>query len=181
MKKALINVIVAAAASLVVFCIISLILAAIIESADNSLARNIILSLVSAVTYTLSLLYISDVRNGMGEDEVFCDYRDGKGFSFLADLKLVVKRKRTTVITVFAIVLICFASNLVYFEVFKAERAFPLAMLFSVLTAFQAFFPVASCGYLLNFLGHVISALVMTVSYILALVLYRGYILQKRK
>jgi len=181
MKKALINVIAAAAASLIVFCIISLILAAIIESADNSLARNTILSLASAVAYTLSLLYISDVRNGKGEDDVFCDYRDGEGFSFLADLKLVVKRKRTTIITVFAIVFICFASNLAYFEVFNSERAFPLAMLVSVLTAFQAFFPVDSCGYFLNFLGHVISALVMSSTYILALVLYRKHVLEKRK
>lgn len=181
MKKTLINVIVAAVVSLAVFCIISLILAAIIESADNSFAENLILSLVSVAIYTFSLIYISDVRNGNGEDDVFCDYRDGEGFAFLADLKLVVKRKRTTIITVFAVVLICFASNLVYFEAFKAERAFPLAMLFSVLTSFQAFFPITSCGYFLNFLGHVISAVVMTSSYILALVFYRKHILVKVK
>ena len=181
MKKRILHVVLAALFSLVIFCVFSILIAAVLDSTESVFLRNLILAIIATVVYALSLLYLSKIRDDVGDFEVFEDYPENSDFSLSKDFQFVMKRETVTVVIICSVIFLCYVMNVLWIGVLQNERAFPLSMLFSALTVFQSFFPIADCGYILNLVGHMLSTAIMSFFYLLSVLMYRRYLYLKNE
>lgn len=180
MKRVILHVILAALISLAVFCLLSVVIAAVLSGMESMLLRNLLLAVLGTVTYAVSLLCLSKVRDGAGADEVFDDYAEEEYASMRRDLRHVLRRERRCVVTMWAIMLLCYLMNLVYMGALGGERVFPVSFAFIVMTVWQNLFADGEMNFLLNFVGYLISAAIIPSAYLLAVLLHRRHVWSSR-
>ena len=121
---------------------------------------------MTTAAFGFFLLYISKIRKSIGEEEIFCDYKERKYISLFDDFKLIFKRETKVFICISAIVLACFALNT--FDRLVFERK---------VISFPTFFFAPMCLFdsLINipFVGYALSAALDCISYIAFLLVYR--------
>ena len=168
MKKTLWNITLASLMTLVAYIVVVFILRGVIlKGIDNPTLTLLIIALVTTAVFGFFLLYTSKIRKSVGESEVISDYKDREYVSFVDDFKLILKRESKMLISIVAIVLICFALNAIDQLVFgKSVISIP------------AFFFAPMCffgGTVSNipFVGYAVSAVLDCVAYIAFLLIYR--------
>lgn len=173
MKRVFLHVILAAFVALAVFCLCSIVLAALLSEADSMLIRNLLLAFFSTVTYAISLLCLSKVRQSVGMDEVFDDYAENEYSSLHHDIRVIWHRERRYVFAMWSVMLLCYLMNLIYMGILGGERVFPVSFAFIAMTVWQNLFAGEEMNFLLNLAGHLLSAVIIPSAYLLAVLLHR--------
>lgn len=173
MRRTVWHVLLAAWILLALFCLCSVLLVAVLSEAASQTVRNLLLSLFCTVTYAVVLLCLRKVRDGIGVDEVFEDYAEEEYTSMRRDLRHVWRRERAGVIVMWCVILLCYLMNLIYMGILGGERVFPVSFAFIAMTVWQNLFSGGEMNFLLNLVGHLISAAVIPATYLLAVLLHR--------
>ncbi len=181
MKKTLIHITVASILSWVLILAFNVIIIAAIKEVASPLVRNIIGSILYAASFVISLLYITKIRKGIGEDEFFDDYTDKKYVSIKEDIKLIIQHEKMYFLTIAIVILSCLAINIIYCTVLGNSKVFILTMIYLALNAFSTLFSLSSTGIVLNIVFSIIGIGIYVALYVFAVALYRRNIYKKAK
>ena len=166
MKKTLINITFASIITLVAYIALSAMLLSVFSGIKNQTLKLFFVLITTTAAFGFFLLYTSKIRKSIGEEEIFCDYKERKYISFVDDFRLIWKREAKVIICITAIVLLCFLLNT--FDRLVFERK---------VISFPTFFFAPMCLFdsLLNipFVGYALSAVLDCFSYIFFLLIYR--------
>ena len=166
MKRTLWNITFSSIITLVAYIALYAIWGAILSGLENPTLRLLIIALMTTAAFGFFLLYTSKIRKSIGEEEIFCDYKERKYISFVDDFRLIWKREAKVIICITAIVLLCFLLNTFDRLVFEKK-----------VISFPTFFFAPMCLFdsLLNipFVGYALSAVLDCFSYIFFLLIYR--------
>ncbi len=166
MKRILWNITFASVITLVAYIALYAIWGVILSGLENLILRPFIIALMTTVAFGFFLLYTSNIRKSIGEDEVVSDYKDREYISFADDFKFILKRESQMLICIASIVFICFILNTFDSLVFKKKTI-----------SFPTFFfaPMCSFASIINipFVGYALSAILDCFAYIVSLLFYR--------
>ena len=165
MKRAIKDVFVSSLIALVLYFALFLIWTLLSAFITNAALRSVVVSIVTAISFCLCLLYISKIRP-QNDREVFEDYSESAYSGILNDVKFVWKREAKYIYVILAICAVCFiltAVNGLLFE--RSVISFPTLIFFPI-TVMSALFKVKMIGYL-------VSAVFVSATYFLTVLIYR--------
>ena len=177
MKRTVFDIIIASLLSLLAYILSAVVLAAIANS--TPINKNLFISLVCTAAFSLALLYVSKVRNAVGEDTLFDDYKEHEYTTLKRDIPFVWAHERVYLIVICAIILLCLFINTIYMGLFDIQTQFPLAIAFFPMIAYTSLISFPS-SIILNFAMYLISAIMSCSGYFLAVLLYRRKIWKNR-
>lgn len=177
MKRAILDTIVASLLSMLAYFLSAVILAAIANSSEMN--KNLFISIACTAAYSLILLYVAKIRLQNGEDELYEDYSGSEYTTIRNDIRYVFTRERIHLTVICAIILLCYLSNVVYMGIFGNLTVFPLTLAFFPMIAFQTLLSF-TISPILNLIAHIISAALICLGYLLAVLLYRRNLWKNR-
>lgn len=166
MKRSLWNITLAAVVTMVVYIALSAVWGAILNELENVTLQLFLLSLMTTVAYGIALLWVSKIRKSVGEDEVMADYREQSYTTMTDDLRLVLRKEAKTLILMTVAVLMTYILNRFDMLIFGKKMISHITFPYITMSLFGSLFSVKIIGYLL-------SAVLNSVVYLIALVLYR--------
>lgn len=162
MKRRLLNIVLASLLTLAAYICLYFIWGALLSDVENEAVKQLLLATMTSTIYALCLLYWSKLRRSIGEKDVLDDYKERSYISFIDDFRLAWKRERLTVLSICAIILLCFLLNTLN----PLSLGSTLTFLFSPLFFFIHSFKLKAIGYL-------VSAIYINLLYLLLVLLYR--------
>ena len=166
MKKILWNITLASAATLATYIGLSIVWVAILNEVENETLRLFLLCLMTSAACGFFLLYFLKIRGSVGEKEVLSDYKESEYKSFVDDLKRILRREAKTLISLAAIVMLCFAVNAITELITKKPTGSPLTFVYIPFSIFSAILGE-------SFIGYALSAVITCLCYLIALLLWR--------
>ena len=166
MKRNLTLITISSILSMAVYIILYPIWGAIAFSAEeHPILAQAVPCTVSTLAFVLLLFYWTKIRRSAGEKETIADYREST-YRFSEDFKMVWERESALLITIAAIILICFLLNGTDRLIFGKKTFSIVTMPFAPMFMFDIMLPVPFLGYLLN-------AVLIIVLYDLLVLLHR--------
>ena len=167
------QVILAALMSLGVYCLFSILIAALLQEVDGARLRNVLLGIFCMLVYAVCFVCLIKVRGGQGADELFDDYAEREYSSLWEDLPRVLRREWRYAAVMWAIMLVCYLANLIWMEGMGQERVFPLSFAMLPMTAGQLFFDGGAYHPLWELVGYLLSAVVTPAVCLVGILLHR--------
>ena len=171
--RAIWQVILAALMSLGVYCLFSILIAALLQEVDSARLRNILLGIVCTLVYAVCFVCFIKVRGGQGADELFDDYDEREYSSMWGDLPYVLQREWRYAAVMWAIMLFCYFANLIWMGGMGQERVFPLSFAMIPMTAGQLFFNSGVYHPLWELVGYLVSAAMTPAVCLVGILLHR--------
>lgn len=166
MKRTLWNITLASVITLVAYVALNTFWRAILSTVKNESLKLFLIALMTTVAFGFFLLYVSKIRNAVGENEVLSDNKDNAYTSPIDDFKLVIKRESKTLICIAVIVFACFVLNTFDSIVFHKKTISFLTFFFAPMCLFASWIHIP-------FVGYAFSAMLDCVAYIVFLLIYR--------
>lgn len=166
MKKILWNITLASAATLAAYIALYIVWGAILSGVENETLKLFLICLMTSGACGFSLLYFLKIRGSVGEKEVLSDYKESEYKSFVDDLKRILRHEARTLITLAAIVVLCFAFNAMTELISGKPTGSPLTFIYAPLCLFSTVLGQ-------SFVGYALSAVITCVCYLIALLLWR--------
>ena len=166
MKKILWNITLASAATLAAYIGLFIVWGAILSGVENETLKLFLICLMTSAACGFFLLYFLKIKNSDGEKEVLADYKESAYVSFIDDLARILRREAKILISLAAIVMLCFAVNAITELISGKSTGSPLAFIY---------IPLCIFGTLLgeSFIGYFLSAVITCLCYLIALLLWR--------
>ena len=166
MKRSLWNITLASVLTMVIYIALSAVWGAILNELENTTLQLFLIALMTTVAYGFALLWVSKIRKSVGEDEVMADYREQPYTTLTNDLKLVFRKETKTLILMTVLVLTTYILNRLDMLIFGKKMISHITFPYITMSFFGSLFSIKIIGYLL-------SAVLNSVVYLIALVLYR--------
>ena len=166
MKRTLWNITLASVITLVAYVALNTFWRAILSTVKNESLKLFLIALMTTMAFGFFLLYVSKIRNAVGENEMLSDYKDNAYTSPIDDFKLVIKRESKTLLCIAVIVFACFVLNTFDNIVFHNKTISFLTFFFVPLFFFSSWIQAP-------FVGYAFSAVLDCVAYISFLLIYR--------
>lgn len=166
MKKILWNITLASAATLAAYIGLYIVWGAILNDVENETLKLFLICLMTSAACGFFLLYFLKIRNSDGEKEVLADYKECAYKSFFDDLTRILRREAKTLISLAAIVMLCFAVNAITELITQKPTGSPLTFIYVSLCIFSAILGE-------SFIGYFLSAVITCLCYLIALLLWR--------
>lgn len=166
MKKILWNITLASAATLAAYIGLFIVWGAILSGVENETLKLFLICLMTSAACGFFLLYFLKIKDSEGEKEVLSDYKESAYVSFIDDLTRILRREAKILISLAAIVMLCFAVNAITELITKKPTGSPLTFIY---------IPLCIFGTLLgeSFIGYFLSAVIICLCYLIALLLWR--------
>lgn len=166
MKKILWNITLASAATLVAYIGLYILWGAILNEVENEPLKLFLICLMTSAACGFFLLYFLKIKNSDGEKEVLADYKECAYVSFIDDLKRILRREAKTLISLAVIVMLCFTVNAITELISGKSTGSPLTFIYVSLCIFSTVLGQ-------SFIGYFLSALIICLCYLIALLLWR--------
>ncbi len=134
----------------------------------SSFAKNLLLGLAEAVSFSLCYLYFYRARNGLCQREAFADFQAERCPSLLFELKTVLRREKGFLLTVFGINLLTWLLAALENLLFHRRIVSAVLVLYAPLNVIGA---VSEKNSLL--FGFLLGTPIVLLSYLLTLCLWR--------
>ena len=166
MKKILWKITLASAATLAAYIALYILWGAILNEVENETLKLFLICLMTSGACGFFLLYFLKIRNSDGEKEVLAYYKECAYKSFFDDLKRILRREAKTLISLAAIVMLCFAVNAITELITQKPTGSPLTFIYVSLCIFSTVLGQ-------SFIGYALSAVITCLCYLIALLLWR--------
>ena len=166
MKKILWKITLASAATLAAYIALYILWGAILNEVENEPLKLFLICLMTGAACGFFLLFFLKIKGSEGEKEVLADYKESAYVSFIDDLKRILRREARTLITLAAIVMLCFTVNAVTELISGKSTGSPLTFFYIPLCIFSAILGQ-------SFIGYALSAVITCLCYLIALLLWR--------
>lgn len=154
--------------TMLLYLFFSSLLTAFLEEMENNTLALCILCILTTVSFGVVLLFVTKIKNSVGDNEIMTDYKDQCYDSWRSDFRIMIKRESKMLITICLIVLLCFLLNKFDAIIFHKKTISVITALYFPLCVFDVLLPW-------HFLGYFISGVADCITYVLFLMFYRKY------